>query len=98
MENKVEEPALKYNYISEEEYLEMGRAATEKHEYYQGEVFAMSGASANHNIVFSNLFGEIFHKLKGKGCKPYGSYLRIHIPKNTLYTYPLKDIHEGITF
>jgi hypothetical protein len=45
MENLVNEPALKYNYISPEEYLAMERAATEKHEYYRGEIFAMSGAS-----------------------------------------------------
>ncbi len=88
MENKVEEPALKYNYISQETYLEQERAATEKHEYYQGEVFAMSGASGNHNEICTNLIGEIFPKLKDRGCKPYGSDLRIHVPKNTLYTYP----------
>lgn len=88
MENTVNEPALKYNYISPEEYLTEERAALDKHEYYQGEVFAMSGASLKHNVIFSNLFGELAHKLKGKSCKPYGSDLRIHIPKNTLYTYP----------
>ena len=88
MENTVNEPALKYNYISPEEYLAEERVALDKHEYYQGEVFAMSGASLKHNVIFSNLFGELAYKLKGKGCRPYGSDLRIHIPKNTLYTYP----------
>ncbi|MBS1513284.1 MAG: hypothetical protein JST86_20780 [Bacteroidetes bacterium] len=52
IENIVEEPAPKYNYISAEEYLEMERAATEKHEYYRGEVFAMSCASLKHNFIF----------------------------------------------
>ena len=88
MENIVEEPVPKYNYIAAEEYLKAERDATEKHEYYQGEVFAMSGASLKHNKVFSNLFGELCIKLKGKECQPYGSDLRIHIPENTLYTYP----------
>ncbi len=88
MENLVNEPALQYNYISAEKYLTMERMATEKHEYYQGEIFAMSGASFKHNRVFSNLFGDIQGKLKGKHCVPFGSDLRIHIPKNTLYTYP----------
>ena len=82
------EPALKYNNISPDEYLAVERAALEKHEYYQGEVFAVSGASLQHNVIFSNLFTDIGNKLKGKSCKPYGSDLRIHIPKNTLYTYP----------
>ena len=88
MKNIVEEPAVKYNYVSQEAYLETEREALEKHEYYQGEIFAMSGASVRHNRLFSNLFIDIGIKLKGKGCIPYGSDLRIHIPKNTLYTYP----------
>lgn len=88
MKNIVEEPAVKYNYVSQENYLESERGASEKHEYYQGEIFAMSGASARHNRIFTNLFIDIGSKLKGKDCLPYGSDLRIHIPKNTLFTYP----------
>ena len=88
MENEVKEPLPDYKFISQEEYLESERAAFEKHEYYQGEVFAMSGASLEHNIIFSNIFGELAYNLKGKNCRPFGSDLRIHIPKNTLYTYP----------
>lgn len=88
MEHKVEEPALSYNYISPEDYLSTERAALEKHEYYQGEIFAMSGTSLSHNKIFINIIGALTAKLKGKSCQPYGSDLRIHIPKNTLYTYP----------
>lgn len=79
-------PGIKY--ISQEEYLEFERLATEKHEYFDGEIFAMSGASILHNIIFRNTFGKIINKLKGKKCQPFGSDLRIHIPENTLYTYP----------
>jgi Uma2 family endonuclease len=88
MKYKVKEPAPKYNFVSAQEYLKAEREAFEKHEYYQGEVFAMSGASLEHNIIFSNLFTDIGSKLKGKNCRPFGSDLRIHIPKNTLFTYP----------
>ena len=88
MENEVKEPAPKYNYISPEQYLEMERASDTKHEYYNGEVFAMAGALLPHNDVFHNVYGTLVPFLKGKGCKPYGSDLRIHIPENTLYTYP----------
>ncbi|MEP7110021.1 MAG: Uma2 family endonuclease [Ferruginibacter sp.] len=76
------------NYISEKDYLIAERKAFEKHEYYKGEIFAMSGASFPHNDIFSNLFADLGSKLKGKSCRPYGSDLRIHIPSNTLYTYP----------
>lgn len=88
MDDEVKEPAPKYNYISPEHYLEMERASDVKHEYYKGEVFAMSGASLEHNDIFHNVYGGLTLFLKGKGCKPYGSDLRIHIPENSLYTYP----------
>lgn len=88
MENIVNEPALKYNKISPGEYLEMERDASEKHEYYRGEIFAMSGASVNHNRISINTVTDIKNKLKGKDCEPFGSDLRIHIPKNSLFTYP----------
>lgn len=88
MENEVKEPALKYPFISPEDYLAMERSATEKHEYFKGEVFAMSGASLEHNRIFHNIYGQLFTHLKGKDCTPYGSDLRIHIPANSLYTYP----------
>ena len=48
----------------------------------------MSGASLRHNDIFHNVYGALIVFLKGKNCKPYGSDLRIHIPENTLYTYP----------
>ncbi len=88
MENEVKEAAPKYNFISIQEYLEAERAASEKHEYYQGEVFARSSVTINHHILFSNVFGEVGSKLKGRKCMPFGSDLRIHIPQNTLFTYP----------
>jgi Uma2 family endonuclease len=88
--NSIREPALAYKgrKFSIEEYLELEEAATEKHEYYQGEIFAMSGAKLNHNRVASNVLISLGQKLKGKPCQPFGSDLRIHIPGNTLFTYP----------
>jgi Uma2 family endonuclease len=88
MENEVKEPAPKYNYISPEEYLAIERDAFEKHEYLNGEIFAMSGASLRHNYIFHNTYGALANFLKGKSCKPFGSDLRIHIPENSFYTYP----------
>jgi Uma2 family endonuclease len=75
-------------YVTPEQYLESERLALEKHECYLGEIFAMSGASFRHNQIFKNTYGTLYSKLKGKPCQPYGSELRIHIPGNSLYTYP----------
>ena len=79
---------LKTKFISQQEYLEAERLALDKHEYFRGEIFAMSGASIPHNIISKNILVDIAVKLNGKSCEPFGSDLRIHIPKSTLYTYP----------
>ena len=55
MENTVQEPAPKYNFISPKEYLEMERASDEKHEYFDGHIYLMSGASLKHAKVAMNL-------------------------------------------
>lgn len=75
-------------YITQEEYLTTERNALDKHEYYKGEIFLMSGASFKHNLIESNLRLALGIFLKNKDCKQFGSNLRIHIPSNTLYTYP----------
>jgi Uma2 family endonuclease len=83
--------------LTMEEYLRWEKNQSEKHEYYRGEIFtmeghgdalAMSGAGHRHNKIFSNLFGGLFSNLRDKKCQPFGSDMRIHIPENTLYTYP----------
>lgn len=87
---EVREPVAAYgkNRFSKDEYLDMEKNSDVKHEFYRGEIFAMAGAGIRHNIIFANLFGELAQKLKGNKCRPYGSDLLIHIPENTLYTYP----------
>lgn len=90
MDTEVREPALAYGKtkLTVAEYLQWEKKSIEKHEYFRGEIFAMAGAGTRHNVIFSNLFREISYNLKGKACKPFGSDLRIHIPQNTLFTYP----------
>lgn len=90
MEMEANEPAVAYGKqkFSIEDYLEIENTSIEKHEYYKGEIFAMSGAKMPHNDISKNLSGNLYVKLKGKKCQPYGSDVRIHIESNTLFTYP----------
>jgi len=87
---EVREPISVYGKqkITIEEYLEMEEASQDKHEYYKGEVFAMIGFKVPHNIIAVNLLMALGHKLKGKSCRPFNSNQRIHIAKNSLFTYP----------
>jgi Uma2 family endonuclease len=74
--------------MSPEEYLEFERKSEERHEYFDGEIFAMSGARRNHNKIVGNLSGLIWQHLKGKDCEFYPTDMRVFVPKTGLYTYP----------
>lgn len=93
----VREPAIAYGKqkFTIDEYLEMENAAEEKHEFYKGEIFAMSGAKYKHNVICLNIAAALKQKLKGKPCQPLGSDMRIHIPTNTLFTYPDVSVFCG---
>ena len=66
----------------------MEEAADEKHEYYQGEVFAMSGPKVPHNIISGNLFALLHQKLKGSRCRPFNSAQRIFVESIKFLIYP----------
>jgi Uma2 family endonuclease len=80
--------ALEKQYYTQAEYLAIERAASFKSEYYNGEIFMMAGASLPHNRICQNVSGEVYTFLKKKNCKSFSNDLRLHIPKNSLYTYP----------
>lgn len=70
------------------QYLEIERRAEFKSEFFQGEMFAMAGASREHNVVKSNLDGELYGRLKGGPCRPLSGDQRVAVPRTGLYTYP----------
>lgn len=74
--------------FTESEYLELERNADFKSEYYNGETFAMAGASLIHNKIVSNLIFLFNQFLKDKPCDVYPSDLRLQVEKSGLYTYP----------
>ena len=94
---EINEPAIvnSTRYYSIEEYLEMEDAATEKHEYYQGQIVERGIRNLQQNIISGNLLGSIGNQLKGKSYRPFGSDLRIHVEKNTLFAYPDLSIIYG---
>jgi Uma2 family endonuclease len=88
MENEIKEPAFKYNYISPAEYLAAERVTEIKHEYYDGQVLAMSGAGINHNSIQANLLINIGSYLKGKNCRILPGDMRVSTPTQDAYMYP----------
>lgn len=74
-------------YITPEQYLELERQAEYKSEYFAGEIFAMAGASPEHNLISGNVFGTLWSQLRNSPCTPYGSDQKVRATKE-LYTYP----------
>jgi Uma2 family endonuclease len=82
----MQKPALKY--LTPEEYLAREEAAEYKSEYYQGEIFAMAGASVNHNTIVGNLHAQMHPALRPRGCRVFMLDTRLWIKANGLFTYP----------
>lgn len=59
-----------------------------KHEYLNGQVVAMGGASREHNLIVGNTFASLHVQLRGRGCEAYSNDMRVYIPATGLYTYP----------
>jgi Uma2 family endonuclease len=74
--------------MTPEQYLEIERKAEFKSEYYQGEMFAMSGARFAHIQIVTNTSGELRQQLRGRPCQPLSSDMRVRVTPVGLYTYP----------
>ena len=75
-------------FITPEQYLHRERNAEFRSEYFRGEMFAMAGASANHNLILLNAGASLREQLKKKPCRVYPSDLKLRIQATGLYTYP----------
>jgi Uma2 family endonuclease len=75
-------------YITPEEYLTIERKAEYKSEYYNGEMFAMAGASEQHVLIVTNVVAELRGQLRGRPCTVYSTDLRVRVSPTGLYTYP----------
>lgn len=73
---------------TDQEYLKWEREADFKSEYLRGEIYAMSGAALNHNIIASNLTREIGNLLKARPCQVLGSDMKVKIDAADAYFYP----------
>jgi len=74
--------------LSTDEYLAIENAAAFKSEFYDGEMFAMAGASPTHNFIKDNLIRGLGNRLQSGRCRTASSDQRIRIERTGLFTYP----------
>lgn len=74
--------------VSPEEYLAFERSSEGKHEYLDGQVWGMAGASLAHGRIARNLGSRLEIALREGPCESFGADLRVYCPGMGLYTYP----------
>ncbi len=81
-------PLTKKQYYTKEEYLDMEVLAEYKSEYYDGEIFAMSGGSPKHSTICFNLIGELAKAIGDRDCTGFESNMKLEIAAANAYVYP----------
>lgn len=80
--------ALAQPFITPQEYLQRERQADFKSEYWNGETFAMAGATREHNQIVSNIISILGTQLRDKPCSVYPSDMKVKTKSLKKYTYP----------
>ncbi|MEK6300710.1 MAG: Uma2 family endonuclease [Acidobacteriota bacterium] len=70
-----------------EEYFDLELSTNERFEYWNGEVFSMSGVSEQHDHIETNLITSLSNKLRGRPCRVFSADMRIKVPTLPPYRY-----------
>jgi Uma2 family endonuclease len=71
-----------------EDYLDVEEMSSVRHEYLEGEIFAMAGGTPEHAALSAAMLVLLGARLRGKPCRPYSSDLRVRVQATGLATYP----------
>lgn len=70
-----------------EEYFELDEQSEIRHEYYDGEVYAMSGTTLNHNSIVGNVWSFFRSFFRHRGCRVFGESVKLKVSER-YYLYP----------
>lgn len=65
--------------LSWQDYIVREAQSQVRHEFVNGDIYAMAGASRNHNRIAGNVFAELHRQLEGKPCEPFMADMKLHI-------------------
>lgn len=77
-----------YDPVSESEYLRLEARSPVRHEYLNGELFAMTGGTLRHNTIAVNLTSALKTHLRNTECRPYLADVRVRVASSNAYYYP----------
>ncbi|MGQ0594909.1 MAG: Uma2 family endonuclease [Gammaproteobacteria bacterium] len=70
------------------EYLALEASSNVKHEYLDGQIYAMAGGTPEHAALAAAVIGLLFPQLRGSPCRAHDADLRVRVPETGLATYP----------
>jgi Uma2 family endonuclease len=70
------------------EYLQLELNSQIRHEYIAGEIYGMTGASQQHNLIIGNIYMKLRQHLRGTGCRVFSSDMKVKIEKLEIFYYP----------
>ena len=74
--------------LSEQEYLQGELTSEIRHEYVDGEVYAMAGAGEAHNLIALNVASKLRDFARGGPCRVFISGMKLHVQTWKAYYYP----------
>jgi Uma2 family endonuclease len=77
-----------YNNLTPEEYLQFEEKSPIKHEYIEGQIYAMAGTTDIHNIIGLNFTFIIRNHLRGSDCRVYFADVKVRLEKRNHFYYP----------
>ena len=72
-------------HLSAEDYLRRELSTEIKHQLIDGEIYAMGGASENHNLLAGNIFNEFKNRLKGRSCRTFMADMKLRVAEDFFY-------------
>ncbi len=70
------------------DYLAFERDSDIKHEFWNGQIVAMTGATRRHNLIAGSVYASLYNQTVDRPCEVYVAEMRVHIAATGLYTYP----------
>ena len=67
-------------WISPEAYVRLECDGEVRHEFVEGQIYAMAGASDDHGRIAGNIFAELRAQLQGKRCETFIADMKVKIP------------------
>ncbi len=91
------QPRSSYRYTIDE-YLTLEEKSEVRHEFYNGELYAIAGGTVNHNLLIDNVKDQLKGQTKAKGCRVFTENMKVDVLSGMYMPYPdvVLTCHDSI--